>query len=121
MEAKAEFFKASELRCKCSKCNGQVPHEMKQFFLTELDFLRECYGPITLTSAYRCAQHPEERKKQHPGNHNKGIAVDIKVGSGSEAYQLMAIAFHLGFTGIALGDGFLHLDWRDSIPTTWTY
>lgn len=121
MEAVAEFFTASELRCKCGNCNKNVPHEMKQSFLDDLDFLRECYGPIILTSAYRCDQHPEERRKQYPGNHYKGIAADIKVNNGHEAYKLMQLAFHLGFTGIALGNGFVHVDMRDTKPTTWTY
>lgn len=122
MEEKAFYFSASELRCKCGKCNKNVPHKIQKFALGELDKLRATYGsPLTLSSAYRCADHPNERTKSKPGQHNIGVAFDIQVKDGAMAYDIMNIAFAQGWTGIALGNGFVHVDWRDTIPVTWIY
>lgn len=122
MEAKASYFSASELRCKCGICNKKVPHGIQQFALNELDKLRAAYGRgLVLTSAYRCDKHPSERTKSKPGQHNLGTAFDIKVTDGAMAYDIMNLAFAQGWTGIAYGNGFVHVDWRDSIPVTWRY
>lgn len=115
-------FKASELRCKCSRCNKQVPHKVKRESLDLLQRLRDAYGkPLVITSAYRCEKHPAESGKANPGQHNKGTAFDISVSDGAMAFQIMKLAFDLGFTGIALGNGFVHVDTRTSTPVSWRY
>ena len=46
-------------------------------FLIALQELREAVAkPMQITSGYRCAEHPIEKKKSSPGYHNRG-AVDI--------------------------------------------
>ena len=122
MEASSKNFSAVELRCHCPKCNRQVPNLVQQKSLDLLQQLRDKVGrPLSLVSAYRCAEHPVEKRKATPGQHNKGTAFDIAVGDGSEAYEVMKHAFAFGFTGIARGNGFVHVDTRKSIPVNWIY
>ena len=122
MESSSKNFAAEELRCHCPKCNRQVPNLVQQKSLDLLQQLRDKVGhPLTLVSAYRCAEHPVEKRKATPGQHNKGTAFDIAVGDGSEAYEVMKHAFALGFTGIARGNGFVHVDTRKSTPVNWIY
>jgi len=55
--------------------------------------------------------------------HSTGLAADIGV-SGSEAIQVLRLAFDAGFNGIGVqqkGSGrFIHVDLRDT-PTVWSY
>jgi uncharacterized protein YcbK (DUF882 family) len=94
-------------------------------FLTHLEELRVQWDkPIHLTSAYRCVLHPEEAKKNLPGEHNRG-AIDIQI-SGPSRYFLIQLAMKLGWSGIGIGPGFLHLDRGFSRPgalrpSFWTY
>lgn len=112
------YFSEKEFMCKC----GCGVSKMQPKLITKLCELRERLNrPVVLTSAYRCSKHPVEASKATPGQHNRGTAVDIKVSNGSEAYEVMKVAFELGFTGIALGRGFVHVDVRDTIPVSWVY
>lgn len=118
----SKSFKAVELRCKCPHCNREKSHKVCPESLEKLQELRDAYGaPLALTSAYRCARHPSEASKAKPGQHSAGTAFDIKVIDGAMAFKVMKLAFALGFTGIALGNGFVHVDTRASIPVVWRY
>jgi zinc D-Ala-D-Ala carboxypeptidase len=80
--------------------------------------------PLTLTSAFRCAQHPNEVKKATGGQHTLGTAVDIKVTNGADAAKIIAYAIkYLGVQGWAYSKrlGFVHLDWRITGLMTWEY
>lgn len=121
-EAVAKYFSAAELRCKCEHCKGVQPHQCPSDALGALDELRAAYGsPLSLNSAYRCPKHPVEASKPKPGTHGQGIAFDIRVTDGAMAYQIMQIAFAQGWNGIALGNGFVHVDRRETTPVTWKY
>lgn len=111
-------FKEKEWNCKhCGKAHEMQPHVMQV-----VQELRESIGvPLVLTSAWRCKDHPSEARKKEPGQHNKGTAVDIAVNDGATAYKLIVMGLELGATGFAYGNGFVHLDWRDSTPVTWRY
>lgn len=112
-------FSENEWRCKCG-CDQ--PHQMKPIVMHNVQKLRHIYGgPLTLTSAWRCENHPSEAKKKSPGQHHEGTAVDISVNSGAMAYNIIVIGLKLGVTGFAYGNGFVHLDWRESTPVTWSY
>lgn len=122
MEISSLHFKVTELRCKCGACNQQVAHRVLPAALERLEQLRAAYGkPLALTSAYRCAKHPSEASKKTPGQHHAGTAFDIRITDGAMGYKLMQLAFQLGFTGIALGNGFVHVDIRQSTPVVWRY
>lgn len=111
------YFKPHELACKCCGAQGCAPSAVEA-----LNELREAYGkPIVLTSAYRCRKHPVEAKKSKPGQHSLGVAFDIRVKDGAEAFTLMKLAFEKGWRGIAFGNGFVHVDMREGTPVTWRY
>ena len=123
-----KYFSEEELAC--SHCGVA---SMDKGFLDRLDLLRESFGPIKITSAYRCQDHPIEKKKRlGPGAHNTGQAVDIAVSRG-DAYRLLELVFRSYpsdtwyFTGVGInqkGEGrFIHLDSiTDGVrPTVWSY
>jgi uncharacterized protein YcbK (DUF882 family) len=115
-------FKEPEFACKhCGKT------EMEPDFMHRLQSLRSRYKkPMTITSGYRCPDHPIEKAKAFPGPHSTGKAADVAV-QGGEAHRLLSIAFELGFTGIGVqqkGDKrFIHLDTvtDGQRPTVWSY
>ena len=108
-------FSYDELACQhCGSMN--LPKE----FLIELQKLREAVDmPLTITSGYRCSEHPIEARKSTPGQHNKG-AVDIAA-QGSSAIHILKVALATGWTGIGINvPSFIHLDRREQ-PTIWKY
>ena len=116
------------------KCSHSGDAFMDSDFMFRLQSLRDKFGPMTITSAYRSPTHPIEAKKQTPGSHSTGRAVDISV-SHDRAYALIRMATQMGFTGIGVqqkGVGrFIHLDdiTENEIlngksyvrPTIWSY
>lgn len=116
-------FTAKEMACQHCQAEGIKPELMDK-----LQALRNRYGkPMRITSGYRCPQHPVEARKAALGAHALGLAADVGV-EGAEAYQILKLAFELGFTGIGVqqkGSGkFIHLDVRNGelpTPTVWSY
>lgn len=90
--------------------------------LAPLQALREEWGkPMTLTSAYRCENHPVEAKKAKGGQHTLGLAVDIQCHSGWEKFKLVELGLKYGAKGIGIAKTFVHLDWREGTPVIWSY
>ena len=122
-----DFFPEREL--KCSHCGEEHmdPHFMKAL----VKLRRECGFPFNLNSAYRCKDHPDEKKKtsRRIGAHRLGRAVDIRV-RGANAHRLLRLATKMGVLGIGVARTFLHIDNMDSDwgqsggytrPSLWTY
>ena len=66
-------FKEREWACKCARCKQVTPHKMQAHVMEQVQAIRDEAGrPLTLTSAYRCPDHPEEAKKTQDNN-SKGI------------------------------------------------
>ena len=115
-------FSEAEFTCShTGKC------EMQASFMEKLQALRTAHGKaMTVTSGYRHETHPVEAEKDRPGIHTMGLAVDIACG-GSDAYNIMRLAFDLGFTGIGVAQSgrnrFLHLDTYTKPPRSnvWSY
>ena len=101
--------------------------KMDPKLLEKLDQLREVYGyPIKLTSTYRSPDHPIEAKKEKPGEHAYGAAVDIACVGGEATFKLVKAAIEVGFTriGISRKNNFVHVGiGYDGAPpiTIWTY
>lgn len=91
-------------------------------FVHALDELRhKCGFPFVITSGYRSENHPDEAKKETPGQHTKGIAADIKVRNGAERRTVVEQALKMGFRGIGVAKTFVHVDMRDGPAVMWTY
>lgn len=112
-------FEEHEFRCRhCGKAN-MVPE-----FMERLQALRTIYGrSLTVSSGYRCENHPVEKAKPSPGMHATGKAADLAV-VGGDALDVLKIALDLGFKGVGVqqkGNGrFIHLDMREQ-PAIWSY
>jgi uncharacterized protein YcbK (DUF882 family) len=110
-------FDISEFDCKETGEN-----KMCSEFLSRLDLLRDACGfPFVITSGYRSESHSVEIRKDNPGMHTKGIAADIKVVSGWHRYKIVEAAISMGFKGIGVANGFVHVDDRKSQPVMWQY
>jgi zinc D-Ala-D-Ala carboxypeptidase len=121
-------FRAAELVCR--HCQT---HHMQAEFMERLEGLRAAFGrPLVLSSAYRCGVYNTRVSSTGlQGPHTTGRACDIRI-SGPAAYELLALAVDLGFTGIGVqqkgphGGRFLHLDdlavsGQAPRPAVWSY
>ena len=113
-----KYFKLSDFDCQETGENN-----MSEKFIRRLDHLRDACGfPFIVTSGYRSPQHSLERSKPNGGGtHTLGIAADIRVTGGAQRYQVQRHAYGLGFSGIGVAKGFVHLDVRDDCPVSWVY
>ena len=126
MSWSSPFFSKEEMTCQCG-CGTEA---MDEQFMEALTALRAAWEkPMTVTSGYRCPNHPIEAKKARPGTHSTGRAVDLAI-EGEEALDLLTLILIHDFTGIGVQQKgsyrFLHIDnllreegWPR--PTIWSY
>lgn len=121
-----QYFTRKELACQhCGKEGMDVE------FMAVVEELREELGfPFKVTSAYRCPEHPIEKKKSAPGTHTTGCAIDINVhGEQAVAFAQLALAKGIQRIGFAqkgpTSSRFIHIDDTDderfTKPTMWSY
>ena len=111
------YFKLSDFDCQETGNN-----EMSEEFLDKLDDLRHVCGfPFIITSGYRDPSHSIEARKAKAGTHARGIASDIRINNGNEAYQIIKHAQSMGFNGIGVAKSFIHVDIRKGMPVIWCY
>tara|TARA_R100000935_G_scaffold22863_4_gene42005 strand:- start:2256 stop:2615 length:360 start_codon:yes stop_codon:yes gene_type:complete len=114
-----KYFSLSDFNCLQTGEN-----EMDKAFIHKLDKLRSACGfPFYVTSGYRSPDHRLEKfKPAGPGTHSRGIACDIAVSGGRQRMQIVRHACALGFIGIGVAKGFVHVDMRDDHkPVMWCY
>ena len=111
------YFKLSDFDCQETGNN-----EMSEEFLEKLDELRhKCGFPFIITSGYRDPSHSIEARKTKAGTHARGIASDIRINNGNEAYHIIKNAQSMGFNGIGVAKSFIHVDIRKGMPVIWCY
>ncbi len=122
-------FTPQEMACKGSGSILIVPE-----FMDKLQLLRTQFGePVVISSGYRSPAHNNAVSSTgHDGPHTTGRAADIKT-SHNRAFEILAIAPGLGFTGIGIkqkgphAGRFIHLDdlgnedTKGLRPTVWSY
>jgi hypothetical protein len=92
------YFNRSDFDCQETGNN-----EMSDEFLWAIDALRhECGFPFIITSGYRDPTHSIEARKAKPGTHAQGIAADIRITDGNQAYKIIETAQSMGFNGIGV-------------------
>ena len=112
-----KYFKVGDFNCQETGENEMCPD-----FLQKLDALREVCGfPFIITSGYRSPNHSIEAAKAKPGTHSQGIAADIKVVGGAQRMAIIRNASIMGFNGIGVAKGFVHVDTRETTPVAWKY
>jgi uncharacterized protein YcbK (DUF882 family) len=104
-------------------CQETGENKMQEEFIHSLDKLREACGfPFKITSGYRSPEHSIEKRKSKAGTHAQGIAADIAVNNGINRRILVSKALELGFNGIGVARGFIHVDIRQTDkPVMWCY
>ena len=80
-----------------------------------------CGFPLHITSGYRSEKHRIESKKAKPGTHAQGIAADIAVNGGAQRMAIVKNALAMGFNGVGVARGFIHVDIRQTTPVLWKY
>lgn len=112
-----KYFKKEDFACSETGENG-----ISEDFVHRLDELREACGfPFYITSGFRSKSHSVELKKAQPGTHARGIAADIAVQGGMQRRLVVEKALEMGFTGVGVAKGFVHVDVRDATPVLWCY
>ena len=115
--AESKNFKSDELKCSCCGKSG-----VQQWALDKLQAIRDEYNKsMTITSSYRCSDHPVERVKSKAGTHNQGIAFDVYVSNGAQRYELVSLGIKHGATGIGVDRNFVHIDFRNTTRVVWVY
>lgn len=108
-------FNSSEFMCKGASCcsTGLIDKKLVDI----LQKIRDHFGqPVTINSAYRCAEHNKKVGGSSGSYHTKGQAADIKVKNTAPA-AVAKYAESIGVLGIGLyetdADGyFVHIDTR---------
>ena len=115
------YFKASELVCKCGKCDGgEMNYETMALIAQYRTILNV---PLTISSAFRCPEYNlKVSDTGRNGEHTTGQAVDILI-IPKLRYKMLELAFNLKFPRIGLGKNFIHLGTSKELPhpTWWTY
>lgn len=113
----------------CTHCGE---NNMEAQFMSILQRIRRDAGTLTITSGFRCVEHPVEAKKEKRGAHTFGRAADIAC-RGAKALAVVNAALKYGIEGIGVsqaGEGrFIHLDTMNNgddegrfpRPTIWSY
>ena len=128
------YFKISEFRCKCGKC--QMPENVPgDKLINALVWVRETFNaPVIINSGYRCPEHNKRvggaPKSQHSdwGNQTGGAADFVVKGHKTEeVFKVVMDKFKDKGFGIAIKrnpnnpyGGFVHLDSRGHFAT-WEY
>jgi len=115
-----------KLLCTCghSECDKR---SVRQETLDQIQLIREdLNAPMIITSGGRCPNHPNEKTKRMPGDHQQCFAVDIKCNDLLSETKLKVLGWRHGATRVAgtYRDGFVHLAWtptNDMSVPTWSY
>lgn len=110
-------YTEEELSCVCGTCH------MEPVFVSMISNLKERLRfPIEVLAGYRCEEHPLEPPREGCETHQTGRAIEV-LASGPRAYKIVREALEMGFLGIGIGNGVVHLDMDDSLPrpNIWGY
>ena len=110
-------FSMDEFECKCGCVMPEFVKKNVQELAENLQVIRDVYGKIGLTNAYRCKEHNADVGGSVNSQHLKGKAADIK-SSDIKPKDMAAIvddlmkceSFELG--GIGIYNTFTHVDIR---------
>ena len=115
----SQNFSRQEFACRCGCGQAAVKKEL----IVKLQQVRDNFGPLRVTSGYRCEEH-NRRQGGTPGSaHRVGLAVDLECTIGLSRYLLVARLMEAGFKRIGIGKNFVHADLDETKPkpSIWTY
>ena len=101
------YFTEDEFYCKCTTCKGRTGPGVFPELVKKLNAAREIAGiPFSITSGYRCMNHPEYRESSSHG----GLAVDISTNHSRNRYIILDALIRTKFNRIGIGKDFIHVD-----------
>ena len=109
----SENFKVKEFRSRC----GSDEIFIEEKLVTLLQKMREKFGAINVSSAYRTASYNRKVGGVSNSQHLYGLAADITIQDTSRLLEAAQYAEKIGFTGVGLDDKyqkFMHVDTRKS-------
>lgn len=77
--------------------------------ISRLQHMRDILGPLKINSAYRDPLHNKRVGGAKNSYHLKGVAFDISR-KGYDLDEMLHAAKEVGFTGIGIYNGFIHVD-----------
>lgn len=107
-----------------SKYFKEIEKNMDVDFLALLDEARDLANiPFVITSAYRSKEKNAKIGGVANSSHIKGLAVDIRVNSSRERFNILKALIYVGFNRIGIADNFIHVDddKEKSDNVIWTY
>lgn len=119
----SEHFTVAEYKCKCGCgiCN------VDPILALKVEHLRKRLGrKLSVNSGCRCKIYNEKvggsKGSYHIASKTRASrAVDIHAPTGQERGEIVAAALSLGFTGIGVDNGYIHLDIGHDLKTIWAY
>ena len=115
-----KYFNLEEFNCPSLPNSGV---NMDKEFILKLEKAREIANiPFRISSGYRTEEHNEKVGGVKNSSHLKGLAADIKVGSGNERYIILNSLILAGFKRLGIAKTFIHVDLDYEKPNSvWTY
>lgn len=112
-------FTRAEFACRCGCGQDAVSLEL----VTKFQKVRDYFGPLRLTSGFRCPEHNRRQGGVPNSAHLAGLAVDLECTLSLSRYILIARLMEAGFQRIGIGKTFMHadLDTTKVKPSIWTY
>lgn len=109
-------FSRIEFLCACC---GQ--EQMQMPFMKALQQMRGLLdAPILITSGYRCLNHNKNVGGAERSYHLRGRAADLVAPTSAWRYCIVQSAMKVGFTGIGIYEGYIHVDDREGHePVMW--
>ncbi len=107
----SENFRVKEFRSRCGSDKILIDEKL----VTLLQKMRDKFGPISISSAYRTASHNKKVGGVSNSQHLYGLAADITIQDNSRLLEAAQYAEKIGFKGVGLDDKyqkFLHVDTR---------
>lgn len=107
-----QWFTNAELECKGQNCDCEYPGMSNQVMAIAND-LRNKFGPLVVTSGYRCPIHNQEVGGSSSSYHVRGRAIDLKStdASSTDLYRYLTTKY-VGMYGFGRYKTFVHIDDR---------
>lgn len=117
-EMLSEHFSREEVECPCCKVVNLDPELLPKLEALRLVLKR----PLVPSSICRCHKHNKEVKGKPNSMHLAGKAADLRCLDTMLAYDFVEAAFAVGFGGVGVGPGLVHVDIRPiEVRRLWTY
>lgn len=115
------FYKSSDLNCRCKQGIACTALPMKLPFLRKFNALAKEWGkPLLITSGARCKLWNTHEGGADHSQHVESNAVDLNFKDAAESLEFSSLAEKFGFGGIGLGRHLVHIDDRDGVAR-WNY